>query len=111
MLDLGDRECLALRAVIVAATVADEVVVDGAVPAATVLLDQATTTFDAVDRALEVVVMGARAFTVAPRGEYVLDGGPGRMADERFVGSSMLGSVESDDPDVVRVTEQIVHGT
>ena len=57
LLDLGDRQSLALLADGVAASMADEVLVDPAGPGPGVLHDQPPTTLDAEHRALEVVVV------------------------------------------------------
>lgn len=83
-----------LVAVVTLPTGADEVLVDASTLESGIVHDQPSSAVDAVDGALQVVSVDARAFLVLPRRERVLNSRPGDRVDQRFVGAGVLDAVE-----------------
>ena len=88
---------------------ADEVGVDPSGAAARVRNQKSASAFAADDRALEVVMADPLLFAGLVVGaEDVLDALPGFRRHEWFMAAGVLDAAVTDDPFVVRVSEQLV---
>nr|WP_258074061.1 hypothetical protein [Rathayibacter sp. AY1F9] len=88
---------------------AHEVLVLVAVPCGGDLDEQAAPAAAAVDARLQVVRVLARTFALPVQFQDCLDLLPGRLVDERLVGSGVLGALKGDDSLVVGVFQHAVN--